>query len=125
MIKHLIRRAVLLPKVPTSAGPGGKVSLLLKSFSNPSNKDLNGNCCEPSCRSCDYYLEICLKQSVGGSCLVSATTNTYHDTKHIVFGENEGFYRGGRNPLIWSFSSWKVCQSKAIKHKYIGLSYKS
>ena len=87
MIKHLIRRAVLLPKVPTSAGPGGKVSLLLKSFSNPSNKDLNGDCCEPSCRSCDYYLEICLKQSVGGSCLVTPSMLSLVQTKASIVEE--------------------------------------
>lgn len=91
-----------------SAGPGGKLSVLLKSFSNPSNIDLNGQCCDATCRSCDYYLKICLKQTAGGSCVAYATTKTYDNTKYIVFKVNEAFSSGGRNPVVWAFSSWKV-----------------
>lgn len=61
MIKYLIRRVVLFFKVVILVGFGGKVLLFFKSFLNLLNKDLNGNCCELFCRSCDYYLEICLK----------------------------------------------------------------
>ena len=95
-------------QVLISAGPGGKLSVLLKSFSNPSNVDLNGQCCDATCRSCDYYLKICLKQTSGGSCVAYATTKTYDNTKYIVFKVNEAFSSGGRNPVVWAFSSWKV-----------------
>ena len=95
-------------QVLISAGPGGKLSVLLKSFSNPSNVDLNGQCCDATCRSCDYYLKICLKQTSGGSCVAYATTKTYDNTKYIVFKVNEAFSSGGRNPVVWAFPSWKV-----------------
>ena len=96
-------------QVPVLAGPGGTLSVLLKSFSNPTNRDLDGNCCEKTaCRSCDYYLNVCLKDSAKGRCVVSVTTNTYDNTKYIVFKLNENFATGGRNPLVWRFPSWKV-----------------
>ena len=99
---------IMSVQVLISAGPGGKLSVLLKSFSNPSNVDLNGQCCDATCRSCDYYLKICLKQTSGGSCVAYATTKTYDNTKYIVFKVNEAFSSGGRNPVVWAFSSWKV-----------------
>lgn len=95
-------------QVPISAGPGGRLSVLLKSFSNPSSLDLNGKCCESTCRSCDYYLQVCLKETAPGSCVKSVTTNTYHNTKYVVFKVNEAFASGGQNPIVWTFSSWKV-----------------
>lgn len=99
---------IMSVQVLISAGPGGKLSVLLKSFSNPSNVDLNGQCCDATCRSCDYYLKICVKQTSGGSCVAYATTKTYDNTKYIVFKVNEAFSSGGRNPVVWAFSSWKV-----------------
>ena len=105
---NFIKSCILRQQVPISAGPGGNLSVLLKSFSNPSNLDLNGNCCESPCRSCDYYLKICLKETAGGSCVKSVTTKTYDNTKYVVFKLKEAFKSGGRNPLVWAFSSWKV-----------------
>ena len=101
----------LTPQVPALAGPGGKLTVLLKTFSNPSSKDLNGDCCESSCRGCDYFLQICLKQTSGASCVASATTNIYYNTKYVVFKKDEGFSSGGKNPLIWHFSLWTVLKT--------------
>lgn len=98
----------LTQQVPALAGPGGKLTVLLKTFSNPSSKDLSGDCCESSCRGCDYFLQICLKQTSGASCVASATTNIYYNTKYVVFKKDEGFSSGGKNPLIWHFSLWTV-----------------
>lgn len=111
---NCIKSCILRQQVPVSAGPGGKLSVLLKSFSNPSNLDLNGNCCESPCRSCDYYLKICLKETAGGSCVKSVTTKTYDNTKYVVFKLNEAFKSGERNPLVWAFSSWKVTFLRVI-----------
>ena len=98
----------LTPLVPASASPGGRLTVLLKTFSNPSSKDFNGDCCESSCRGCDYFLKICLKQTAGGSCVWSATTNIYYNAKYVVFKKYEGFSSGGKNPSIWHLSSWTV-----------------
>ena len=107
---HLIFTMFLFYPQPDStvAAPGGKLLVVLRNFSNPSNLDMNGKCCESPCMPCDYYLQVCLKETAGGSCVKSIVTKTYYNTKVIAFKENEDFSIGGQNPLTWKFNSWKV-----------------
>ena len=49
-------------------GPGGKIGILLKSFSNPKLLDASGSCCDPACTTCDYYFVFCVKESSSGNC---------------------------------------------------------
>ena len=96
-------------QVKVSCGPGGQLSLLFRSFSNPSSQTLSGACCDPLCEACNYYFVFCIRVDPrSSSCLVSGKTSTYHNYKHLVFKDGESLGNGWKNPLSGSFASWKV-----------------
>ena len=99
----------LARQVRIACGPGGHVSLLFRSFSNPSSRLLSGACCDPVCADCNYYFVFCIRADPSSSgCIVSGTTSTYHNYKHLVFKYGESLGNGWKNPLSGSFTSWKV-----------------
>lgn len=108
---HMLIYALFLIycQVRVVGGPGGHVSLLFLSFSNPSNLLLSGDCCDPACADCNYYFLFCIRdEPSSASCLVSGKTKTYHNYKHLVFTYGDSLGNGWKNPVEGSFSFWKV-----------------
>ena len=98
-----------LGQVKVVGGPGGHVSLMFRTFSNPSSLLLSGDCCDPACADCNYYFLFCIRDDrSSASCLVSGKTKTYHNYKHLVFRYGDSLGNGWQNPLKGSFTSWKV-----------------
>ena len=92
-----------------ACGQGGQVSLLFRSFSNPSSRTRSGTCCDPACADCNYYFVFCIRIDLtSSSCLLSGQTSTYHNYKHIVFTGGHSLGNGWKNPLSKSFTTWKV-----------------
>lgn len=92
-----------------ACGPGGQMSLLFRSFSNPSSRTMSGTCCDPACADCNYYFVFCIRIDLTSSnCLLSGQTSTYHNYKHIVFTDGHSLGNGWKNPLSKSFTTWKV-----------------
>ncbi|KAL9975606.1 hypothetical protein ACROYT_G012787 [Oculina patagonica] len=114
-VKHCNANMLVKNEVSVVCGPGGHVSLLFRSFSNPSSLLLSGYCCDPACADCNYYFVFCIRDKPSSaSCLVSGKTKTYHNYKHLVFSSGDSLGNGWKNPLEGSFSSWKGVLSFSI-----------
>lgn len=105
----LIPAAMFFLQSWVACGPGGQMSLLFRSFSNPSSRTMSGTCCDPACADCNYYFVFCIRIDLTSTnCLLSGQTSTYHNYKHIVFTDGHSLGNGWKNPLSKSFTTWKV-----------------
>ena len=105
----LIPAAMFFLQSWVACGQGGQVSLLFRSFSNPSSRTMSGACCDPACAVCNYYFVFCIRIDLtSNNYLLSGQTSTYHNYKHIVFTDGHSLGNGWKNPLSNSFTTWKV-----------------
>ena len=100
-------------------------------YSNPSNRDYDGACCDPgffSCNKCDVDFKFCVRakgtSATSTSCWYSLkTSDDKSDSSGITFPSSGELYGGAglTNPITFSRTgSWPVSSSY---NNYITLSY--
>ncbi len=95
------------------------------SYSNPSNRDYNGDCCDPgffSCNKCDVDFKFCVRakgtSATSTGCWYSVkTSDDKSDSSGITFPSSGELYGGAglKNPITFSRTgSWPVSQYNYI-----------
>lgn len=85
----------------------------LESYSNPSNRDHDGGCCDPDCGSCDNYFIFCLRQagydrnSNGCPYGSSSSSANVESGSSLVFSTGSSALASGvPNPVQFAGNAW-------------------
>ena len=95
----------------------------LESYSNPSNRDHDGGCCDPDCGSCDNYFIFCLRQagydrnSNGCPYGSSSSSANVESGSSLVFSTGSSALASGvPNPVRFAGNAWPVSIELSIEY---------
>ena len=92
-------------------------------YSNPQNKDKNGNCCDLDCSVCENYFIFCLRQSgydqTSNTCPygVFSTSGNAQAGSNLQFSAGTNLDSSVTNPLQFAGNTWPVsCGPRLAPH---------
>ena len=102
-------------QVPRRAEASYDFYVELQSFSNPSNQDHDGGCCDFNCGTCDNYFVLCLRQAGFNEGSNSCPYGTHSTAANPVSGSSLQFNTGHDalapnipNPARYGGAVWPV-----------------